>query len=279
LLRAFFVGIAAAMLQLSSFFDVLTAVERGRDISVRAYTLGGRLMGAIESAARSGAHVAVTLEVAPSASDPAQLRRHNALAAAKLRACGADVSLEHGVHTKTVTVDGTVFLDGSNWRPGDVILRGAAGDAAHVASLKSTALENESAMLERARCNENTGAIVQTETFDRYNVVAKALRKMAERGLSPRLLVDARALRHNVGESASLAKIAAEGVDVRICDDTEKFAVAGNRAWLGSANASAAYPGHDMTDWGVVTDDPAIVAAVRDRVEARWSSARSLVVV
>jgi hypothetical protein len=29
-----------------------------------------------------------------------------------------------------------------------------------------------------------------------------------------------------------------------------------------------------MTDWGVVTNDPAIVEAVRCRVEERWERAR-----
>jgi len=264
------------MLRLSSFSDAMAAVARGRDVAVRAYTLGDALLRAIESRAQSGAHVTVTLEADPSGSDSDGLCRRNADVTARLRSYGIDARLERNVHTKTVTVDETVFFDGSNWRRGDVVLSGSEGDAARVASLKSAALADEAAMLEDARCKREPGIVVETETFDRFNVVSKALREMAEQGLSPRLLVDERALRDSSREAASLEKVAAEGVDVRVCDDTEKFALAGSRAWLGSANASAVWRGHDMTDWGVVTEDPAIVGAVRDRVEERWAHAREL---
>ena len=274
LLWAFFVGIVAAMLRLSGFSDLIASIRRGRDISVSAYTLGDPLVSALESRAESGAHVTVTLEEDPSARNSDQLRRHNAHLAAALRSHGVDARLERNVHSKTVVVDQAVFFDGSNWRDGDVILRGDAQDATHVASLKSAALNDESAMLESAREQKLPGTIVETETFSRFNVVSKALREMVENGLSPRLLVDENALRHNDKEEASLAWIAARGVDVRVCADTEKFALAGTSAWLGSANATGAWKGHDMTDWGVVTEDSAIVAAVRDRLEARWANAR-----
>jgi phosphatidylserine/phosphatidylglycerophosphate/cardiolipin synthase-like enzyme len=264
------------MLQLSRFSDVIAAVERGRDIAVSSYTLSGRLMRAIEARARCGAHVSVTLEADPSARDPEPLRRRNCAAAAKLRACGVDARLEDNVHSKSLAVDDTVFFDGSNWREGDVILRTDAAGTERIAALKSAALSAEGEMLERARDRRECGAIVETESFNRFNVVAKALREMAEDGLSPRLLVGREALRGNVREAASLAKAVAEGVDVRVCSDTEKFALAGDRAWLGSANATGAFAGHDMTDWGVVTEDPAIVAAVRERIEKRWASAREL---
>jgi len=262
------------MLQLSSFSDAIAAVEHGRDIAVQAYTLGGRLMDVLESCAKGGAHVRVTLEEDPAANDAPQLRRRNATVAAQLRSFGVDVSLKRDVHSKTVTVDGTTFFDGSNWRRDDVILRGDAHDAAAVASLKSAALHAEGAMLENACSEHRRRAIVETETFDRSNVVSKALREMAVDGLSPRLLVNGDALRRNARELACLKEMVAEGVEVRVCSDTGKFALTGDHAWLGSANATAAFPGGDMTDWGVVTDDPAIVAAVRDRLEARWASAK-----
>jgi hypothetical protein len=274
LLWAFFVGIGRAMLQLSSFKDAIAAVERGRVIALSAYTLGTPLVRELESRAQSGARVEVTLEADPSGRDSEQLRRHNGRVAAVLRAYGVDARLERNVHTKTLAVDDAVFLDGSNWRDGDVILRDDAAGAKTIACLKSSAIKEESAMLESARFRGETGAIVETETFDRFNVVSKALREMAAQRLSPRLLIDGAALRHNAREAANVAWIAAQGVEVRVCNDTEKFAVAGDRAWLGSANASAAYPGRDMTDWGIVTEDPVIVTAVRERVEERWATAR-----
>ena len=264
------------MLRLSAFSEAIAALGRGRDIAVKAYTLTDRLIHEIELRAKDGANVSVTMEADPSGSHPDQLQRRNEHVASKLRSCGVDAVLQRNVHTKTIAVDGTVFFDESNWRDGDLILSGAAGDAGNVASLKSSALSDESAMLDCARSEGTSGAIVETETFDRFNVVSKALREMAERGMSPRLLVDGRALRHNKKEAVSLAWIQRQGVDVRVCNDTEKFALAGNRAWLGSANATSAYGGHDMTDWGVVTEDSAIVAAVHDRLETRWANAREL---
>jgi hypothetical protein len=275
LLGAFFVGIAVAMLRLSGFSETIAAVDHGRDITIKAYTLSNRLISEIEARAADGAQVSVTMEAAPSGRHSGQIQRRNAHVAARLRSCGIEATLERHVHSKTIAVDGTVFFDGANWRSRDVILRGDAGDAANVASLKSAALKDEGAMLESARTARLPGAIVETETFDRFNVVSKALREMADQGLSPRLLVDARALKGDARESASLAKIVAEGVDVRVCSDTEKFALAGDSAWIGSANATSAFPGHDMTDWGVVTSDPQVVAAVRDRVETHWAHARA----
>lgn len=262
------------MLKLSGFSEVIAAVGRGRDIAVSAYTLSGSLMREIESRAQNGARVTVTLEEDPAGNDSTQLRRNNAAVVAALRAEGVDARLERNVHCKTVTVDGSVFFDGSNWRCGDVVVRDDTADAAHIASVKSAALKEEAAMLDGARLQRTANAIVETETFDRYNVVSKELRELAAAHLSPRLLVDERALRHNSKEAANLAKMVAEGVEVRVCDDTEKFALAGSEVWLGSANATAAFAGRDMTDWGAVSKNPAIRAAVRDRVEARWTRAR-----
>ena len=64
-----------------------------------------------------------------------------------------------------------------------------------------------------------------------------------------------------------------DGVRVRVCKDSEKLAVAGSGAWLGSANATAAFGESDMIDWGLCTSDPAIVSAVRARLEAAWDGA------
>ena len=65
-----------------------------------------------------------------------------------------------------------------------------------------------------------------------------------------------------------------DGVRVRVCKDSEKLAVAGNHAWLGSANATYADGKWAMPDWGLCTDDAEIAGAVRQRLEREWAAAR-----
>ena len=73
-----------------------------------------------------------------------------------------------------------------------------------------------------------------------------------------------------------LDELSSQGVRVRVCDDSEKVAVAGNRAWLGSANATSPYGRGAMTDWGVCTREPQIAREVRSRLEAQWRNAAPL---
>lgn len=61
---------------------------------------------------------------------------------------------------------------------------------------------------------------------------------------------------------------------MRVCLDSEKLAVAGDRAWLGSANATVAAGKWNAIDWGLRTADGRIASAVRSRLEAEWSAAR-----
>lgn len=61
-----------------------------------------------------------------------------------------------------------------------------------------------------------------------------------------------------------------------LCDDSEKLAAAGDRAWLGSANASCAFGIYDMIDWGLTTNDAAIARTARARLEATWRTARPM---
>ena len=78
----------------------------------------------------------------------------------------------------------------------------------------------------------------------------------------------------NARERKALERLAGDGVAVCLCRDSEKFALAGRRAWIGSANASPDFGTPDMLDWGVCTDDPTVVAAARAAVEARWNAAK-----
>jgi hypothetical protein len=261
------------MLQLSSTRDVVEALARAHSIEAEAYTLQGDVLRGLADAARRGAHVRVRLESEPF--ENPHLAKENQRVVAELRAAGADASLGHPLHAKAIDADGSLYLDDQNWGRRDLVLRdddpaGAAG----IPMRKSEALALEASLLRAG--SDADRVIVETESFGRYNAVSAALEKLAREGRAPRLLVSARDLRGNAKERSALARLAAEGVAVRICEDSEKFALAGNRAWVGSANATVAFGESDMTDWGLCTGDKAIVSAVRSRIEARWISAKPL---
>jgi hypothetical protein len=262
------------MLRLSSASALIAAIAHARNVAVSAYTLHGAVLHALEDASRRGARVEVRLEGKPFADKEGHLATENRRLVREMRAAGIDAGLDHPLHAKAIDVDGSLFLDGKNFDGnGDVVVReDDPGDLKAIAWTKSDALEQEGALLRGA----GSDAVVETETFGRFNPVSAALDRLARDGKAPRLLVSARDLSHNPRERAALKKLADDGVRVRVCDDSAKLAVAGGQAWLGSANATVAQEPFDMPDWGACTSDSQIVAAVRDRLEARWASAREL---
>ncbi|HTU82752.1 MAG TPA: hypothetical protein VMF61_11520 [Candidatus Acidoferrales bacterium] len=261
------------MVRLSSTRDAIAAVGGARDVQACAYTMrDGPMLRALEDAARRGAHVVVRLD---GADRPAEdgIARNNRGIVRRLRAAGADAALRRGTHAKSIVADGAAYFDGRNWGEGDFVLRddGACG----VAGTKRDALALEAALLGRASAAD--GVLVESESFGTGNPVYGALHALARAGASPRLMVSERDLRHNARERAILERLQHDGARVRVCPDSEKFAVAGSRAWIGSANASFALrDAGDLTDWGLTTGDAAVVAAARDRVERRWTAAKPL---
>jgi hypothetical protein len=149
--------------------------------------------------------------------------------------------------------------------------RVAAGRPAF-ALRKRDALRLEARMLQQAASHDPV--TVETETFGTSNAVCRALDDLVKRGLHPRLLVQRRPLASNLRERAALARLAADGVEVRTTDDTEKFAVCGSRAWIGSANASPAFGNPDIIDWGACTRNRAVVGTVATRLAQRWEQGR-----
>jgi hypothetical protein len=262
------------MIELSSTSDVVAALGRARAIDAQAYTLHGDVLHALENAARRGARVSVRLEGEPF--DNPRLAKENERVVDALRAAGADASLGHPLHAKAIEADGALYLDDQNWGRHDLVLRDDdSAEAATIAMRKSDALAKEASLL----LGESDGrrVIVETESFSRYNAVSAALESLAREGRAPRLLVSARDLRGNEKERSALARLAAEGVAVRICETSEKFALVGNQAWVGSANATVAFGESNMTDWGLCTDNAAVVDAVRSRIEERWNGAKPFV--
>lgn len=228
-------------------------------------------MKAVRAAARRGAEVTVALERHPFNSP--HLAKENRSVAGQLRAAGATVTLGHPLHAKVLAVDGALFLDDKNWHPGDLVLK--VDDPAEVAKIpmiKHEALACEGRLIDNATSADRV--IVESESFGCCNKVYSELRQAALAGVAPRLLVSARDLSGNTRERQVIESLIRDGVRARICDDSEKLAVAGTAAWLGSANATIAAPGSDSTDWGLRTRNAEIVAAVRARLEETWQTAK-----
>jgi phosphatidylserine/phosphatidylglycerophosphate/cardiolipin synthase-like enzyme len=285
------------MVRLSSGAAALAAVGKGREVAVVGYTLQSRpLVNALENAARRGANVTVRLEGVPYGDPNGSFARYNRRLVAELRRSGADARLSRAtheagpLHAKALEVDGKLYLDDRNWARGDLILRDddprdaaavratAEGKAPNTrpafALRKRAALALEARMLERAGARDRV--TVETETFGTSNAVCRALDDLGKRGLHPRLLIERRPVASNPRERGALQRLVRDGVEVRTTTDTEKFAVSGSSAWIGSANASPAFGDPDLIDWGTCTRGGAVVAAVAARLQARWSEGKPL---
>jgi phosphatidylserine/phosphatidylglycerophosphate/cardiolipin synthase-like enzyme len=258
------------MLELSSTDAAIASIESAKLVLVEAYTLHGPVLRALEDAARRGARVQVELERVPFDDAQRHLGRENARIAAELRRAGADARLDDPIHAKTISVDGTLFLDEKNWHEDDIVLR--ADDPASIPMTKREALDREAELLCHARACD--GVVVESESFGSGNATYRALKALGLAGAAPRLLVSERDLRGSPRERAALSELTRDGVRVRICGDSAKLAVSGNRAWLGSANATYADGRWAMPDWGLCTGDAAIARTVRQRLEREWAGAR-----
>jgi hypothetical protein len=289
------------MVRLSSSAEVQSVLASAHAIGVFAYTLRrGPMLSGLEAAARRGAHVSVRLEGTPFGDPDGSFARANRRIADELAKCGVDARLAHAgadaarqapLHAKAIVADGRLFLDDRNWGRNDfVVCDGNRGDVRAVrdaleedapsvrrpafAFAKRDALAGEAGLLRSAEHGDDV--IVESESFGNDNPVYVALEALAKGGATPRLLVSSREAASNRKERNALERLSRDGVAVRLCSDSEKFALAGRRAWVGSANASPAFGHPDMIDWGLRTEDRGIVDAARDRVEARWRSARPL---
>jgi hypothetical protein len=267
------VVMGAGMVKLSSTPEVLVALARAQEIDLQGYTLGRTIVHALEAAASHGAHVVVELEGRPHNDPNGGLARENRQLVRRLRSAGVDARLADPVHAKTIRADGTLYLDDKNWNMPDLVLRDDdPTDAKSIPMTKSGALKEEGRLLRAARADD--GVIVASESFGRGNSVYSALAALAGSQAHPRLIVCERELRGNARERDTLLQLARAGVRVRVCNDTEKLALAGDRAWIGSANATIAFGRSNLPDWGLRSSDPTIVQAVRDRIESEWASAK-----
>jgi phosphatidylserine/phosphatidylglycerophosphate/cardiolipin synthase-like enzyme len=243
---------------------------------------------ALEAACDRGARVDVVLDGASDRRGDA-VARVNAGSARDLARHGAHVRLtepnEIALHMKAAIVDGTAYLDDRNWASGDRDTIVALDDATAVATIAAAldgrpisqgqlVTEKQAAVaLEAATIYAAAGGRidVESETFG-ATVVSKALAFRAAHGAQVRLLVSQAELRGHSGvrERQALARLAAAGVDIRTTGTTDKFAVAGDDAWLGSANAT--FAPQPTLDWGYRSRDPAIARGVERAFERNWQS-------
>lgn len=266
------------MVALSSQHRLAAAIEHARDVALVAYLLPrGAVRRALQIAARRGARVTVRLEGRPSIDARGGIARTNARAVAELRACGADARLvdEDGrapqLHIKSARVDRALYLDDVNFARGGTLLRVSGRiPAGSLACRKRAALDLEARMLQTARGRVR----VETESLGSGNAVYARLERLGRAGKRPELLVARRAV--TVKERVLADRLRQNGVDVRACESDEKLAVAGARAWIGSANATWAYGTPDQIDWGLRTQSARLAGALRRRFEERWRTAREI---
>ncbi|MDQ2679879.1 MAG: phospholipase D-like domain-containing protein [Candidatus Eremiobacteraeota bacterium] len=287
------------MIGVSSTHQLVAAIERSRSVTLSAYVLQpGPVLDALEAAAERGARVTVRLEGRPFADSGGELLRDNQAAVNALAQFGADARLQDAsdadgqapLHMKAAIVDGVAFLDDRNWPADgdDFIVRDAfATDASAVLNAlrgrksthnpcfwtdKADALAAEARLLYGSAHAKNVD--VESESFGYSRRVYGAIKFLATQHVPVRLLVNARDLKANPREAQALERLRQDGVEVRVCDLDEKMALSGQRAWLGSANAT--FGVDDQLDWGLRTNAPDVVQTLHRRFEQNWSTGVAL---
>ena len=273
---------------------LLAAFRRAASIALSAYVLepDAAVTKALEDAGDRGARVSVRLEGSPYAGrEPSgDLAERNGRGVAELRAHGVAVHLTTAgdlpVHMKAALVDGVAYLDDRNW-PADGLdtivatsdaddvaavtsaLRGDPAADGHLAGEKRAALRLEAQTISAARGDQID---VESESFG-YSAVSKALYERARRGAHVRLLVAKREFDEGgATERAALRRLAGVGVEVRVVANDEKLCSAGDRGWIGSANAT--YEPAAMLDWGMETRRPALLRGIEAAFERNWACSR-----
>ncbi len=284
-------GGPSALVRFVAPSEVFGRIAEASRVALSAYTLEprGEMMRALGAAADRGARVAVTLEGFAGRSDARELRRVALENARELRAHGVRVRFgpKSGaeVHLKAAVVDGTAFLDDRNWAargetivattaPSEVAtvrdaIDGRPRDFGALATDKRSALDREAEVIRRGGDHVD----LETESFG-PGVVATALRERAACGAHVRVLVNDHIAseRRARGERALLRELAHAGVEVRVSPASEKLCVAGDRGWVGSANAT--FAGEPMTDWGLTIDESSLLGTLATTFERNWVAAR-----
>jgi hypothetical protein len=269
-------------------------------IDLAAYELrrGSDLVRALDQAAEHGVQVRVRVDGRPYGPAGKAIASATRSAVGDLRRHGAKVEVvrDRSAHIKAAVVDGRAYLDDRNWTTSghDTVLTttdardvalvrdaidGRAGFDEHLATSKQRALELEADVIGTASGDRID---VESESFGTYGGPYTQLKARAIAGAHVRLIVSDNELRAARGtqERRALRTLAHVGVEIRVGDSrsgvgNEKLCVAGDAAWAGSANASFGDPCD--ADWGMRTNDRAVVSALSARFEANWSASRPYV--
>lgn len=191
---------------------------------------------------------------------------------------------------KAALLDGAAYLDDRNFNErGDTIVRDDSWRdiAALKAALadrpwprgrtfwtnKGDALAGEARLLRTAL--HARAVDVQTESFGASNAVYAALKGAASQGVRCRLIVAPKDI--NPKELRAISILQALGVEVRAAKSNEKFAlVDGQKAWIGSSNATSAYYNADQKEWGLRTAARALTRELERRFAENWNAALPL---
>lgn len=239
---------------------------------------------ALITAAEQGAKVDVVLDGAFPFDRSGVRAAANARLAKDLRAHGIDARItgaKEAAHTKAAVVDDVAWLDDRNFPSSgaDTLVRddeaadvaavsnriaGGAANSERIAFTKGEALALEARVLTQAPRGELD---VATENFG-YGTIYGILKRRAEGGNRVRLLVDEREAARGKDHEA-LAHLARVGVEVKVRHDTDKVALGGAQAWIGSANPT--YPSPEQSDWGLITKAAPAVGQLRQRFEVAWN--------
>lgn len=265
---------------------VAEAVARAHDVILSAYVLSpyGRMTRALGDAARRGARVHLVLDGAVEGSIAAS----NQATARKLREEGVRVDFTAWpLHAKIAVVDGLLYLTDRNWASrgvAELVIRddetadkpialravlGTPGTNDHFSTRKHEALALEARMI---RESSLSGIEVETEAFSPGTEVEAAIRQSAERGGEVRFLVDEREYRQSSRERGEITRLMAAGVQVRVGRVSEKLAIAGGQAWVGSANMTPGVP--DQIDWGLRMPE-SLTQVIATQFDHNWREAQA----
>lgn len=260
-----------ASVSLASVGDLAENIRHARNVALDVYVLRNPLLlYSLATAARSGANVTVRLGSPGAAPE----RAANAAVMRQLDAAGVHVTAEPGfgpnaLHAKTAIVDDAVYLDDRNFTGEEsetiVVERSKRVDS-NYARTKSAALQDEANMLRAASGHD---VIVATESLG-PGLVVDALIERARRGDCVRVMYNPET--RDRASAQAVARLRAAGVHVRLSAENHKIAVAGDSAWIGSANAS---PGAaEQREWGM-TVPKAVAARLRETLEYCWWMAKT----
>jgi len=229
-----------------------------------------RLIDALEVAAESGTDVRVRLGDPTAGSQ----RKANLKAKDDLERHGVNVAIQPGygpdaIHDKIARVDDVIYRDDRNWTTGEwetVLVDDRSRAGQDVTTTKAAALVDEVELIRHGKGHE---VLVSTESIGPGPVV-DALIARAKQGDHVRLMYKPGL--HDLGRDDALRRLRRAGVSIRESSANHKICIVGDRAWIGSANATSGAA--LMREWGqTVTAD--LAAQLRRTLEHVWGMAKT----